>query len=202
MRSTVAVDERDLIQRLQAGDEEAFLVLVRTHQTNMVRLAMTFVDSRAVAEEVVQDTWLSVVRGIDRFEGRSSVKTWLFHILANRARTTASHERRTLLLDEIEPDGGSDLFSSDGSWASPVPHWSDSVNDRLSAVALAVHVHEAIECLPPAQCQAITLRDVEGLSSAEVCRILDVTEGHQRVLLHRGRLAVRRTLEKTVKGSS
>lgn len=191
--------ERELVEGLRAGDENAFVALVQAHQTNMIRLAMTLVNSKAVAEEVVQDTWLGVLRGIDRFEGRCSLKTWLFRILANRARSSAHHERRTVPLDDLEPAEHASSFAADGSWNTPVAHWSDGVNDRIAADTLSVLIRDAIESLPAPQRQVITLRDVEGLSSAEVCEILELTDGNQRVLLHRGRVAVRRCLEDAAK---
>jgi RNA polymerase sigma-70 factor (ECF subfamily) len=161
----------------------------------MIRVALTFVGSRAVAEEVVQDAWLGVVRGIDRFAGRSSLKTWLFHIVVNRARSAGTREQHNAGINVSVPLEDPSRFTEDGAWAAPLPHWSDQVDDRLTAVALTRSIHEAIRTLPAAQRQVVTLRDVEGLSSGEVCDLLELSEANQRVLLHRGRVAVRRIIE-------
>jgi RNA polymerase sigma-70 factor (ECF subfamily) len=186
--------DEELIGRLRAGDERAFAELVDRYHASMVRVASTFVPSRAIAEEVVQDTWLGVVRGIGRFEGRSSLKTWIYRILVNRARTTGAREPRS-----VELDGGiglsADRFGAGGGWAEPPGAWSDDIDDRLSAPAMAAKIREAVELLPPAQCQVVTLRDIEGLSSIEVCKMLGISEGNQRVLLHRGRSRIRAILE-------
>jgi len=128
------VSDDDLVRRLRAGDESAFAEAVNTYHSSMVRLAQTFVSSRAVAEEVAQDTWLAVLKGIDHFEGRSSLKTWIFRILANRARSTGVHEQRTTpvdLTDEATVD--SRRFDAVGAWSDPPAHWSDEVVDRLSS---------------------------------------------------------------------
>jgi RNA polymerase sigma-70 factor (ECF subfamily) len=184
------VGEAELIDRLRAGDEDAFAEVVRAHHAALCRFARTFVGSPAVAEEVVQDTWLAVVRGVDRFEGRSSLRTWLFHILANRARTTATREQRT---DTIDPDA--DRFHKAGEWSTPPVPWADQVDDRLAAAQLASLARELLETLPATQRQVVVLRDVEGLSAADVADLLDISDGNQRVLLHRGRARLRAGLE-------
>jgi RNA polymerase sigma-70 factor (ECF subfamily) len=162
------------------------------YQARLLRLAATVVTSRSLAEEVVQDTWLAVVRGVDRFEGRSSFKTWLFHVLLNRARTAAGREHRTAAL----PDGHlDDRFDGSGAWASPPVPWSDQVEDRVVADRLARRVREILPTLPDVQRQVVVLRDIEGMASADVCELLGVTDGHQRVLLHRGRARIREQLE-------
>jgi len=189
----VSADE-ELLRRLRAGDETAFAALVEQYHAPMIRLATAYVPSRAVAEEVVQDTWLGLVRGIDRFEGRSSLKTWLFRILVNRARTAGPRERRHLPLgagETVDPD----RFQADGQWAVPPAPWTDDVDDRLDAAEVVGRVRELIDALPAGQREVVLLRDVEGLSSADACSILGVSEGNQRVLLHRGRARVRRMLE-------
>jgi RNA polymerase sigma-70 factor (ECF subfamily) len=179
-----------LVDRLRAGDESAFAELVRRYQSQLLRLAQTSVGSRAVAEEVCQDTWLAVARGVDRFEGRSSFKTWLFRILLNRARTTASREHRA-----GEPDDEVvDRFDAGGRWPAPVVPWSERVDDRLLAEQLALRVRELLPLLPDQQRQVVILRDVEGLDSHDVVALLGVSEGHQRVLLHRGRAKLRALL--------
>jgi RNA polymerase sigma-70 factor (ECF subfamily) len=188
------VGDEELLSRLRDGDERAFTTLIDRYHAPMIRVALAYVPSRAVAEEVVQDTWLGVVRGIDRFEGRSSLKTWLFRILVNRARSAGPREKRHEPLghgETVDPD----RFEADGHWASPPAPWTDAVDDRLDAAGIVGRVREAIDALPSNQREVVLLRDVEGLSSADACSILDITEGNQRVLLHRGRARVRQLLE-------
>lgn len=188
-------DEAELVDRLRAGDESAFAALVQQYHPRLVRLAETVVPSRAVAEEVVQDTWLAVVRGVERFEGRSSFKTWLFHILLNRARSTAGRERRT---DTLPPDHDDDRFDRSGAWAPPPVPWSEQADDRLVADSLARRVREILPTLPDTQRQVVVLRDIEGLSPPDVAGMLGITDGHQRVLLHRARARIREHLEAEV----
>jgi RNA polymerase sigma-70 factor (ECF subfamily) len=194
-----AVGEEDLVGRLRQKDEDAFALLVERYHSPMIRLAMTFVPSRSVAEEVVQDTWLGVIKGIDAFEERSSLKTWMFSILVNRARKTGARERRTVAVDDVE-NGGTEVFSADGSWSRPPVEWTEGVIDRLFATAVTKTLRIAIDDLPPAQCQVVTLRDVERLSAREVCDVLGVSEANQRVLLHRARSQLRRTIELEMEG--
>ncbi len=186
-----------MVERLRKKDEGAFATLVERHHMPMVRLALTFVASRSVAEEVVQDTWLGVIGGIDQFEERSSLQTWIYRILVNRARKTGVRERRTVAVDDITE---ADRFSPDGSWSRPPREWTDDVVDRLFATAVAKRLRTAIDELPPTQCQVVTLRDVERLSAREVCEILGISEANQRVLLHRGRSQLRRTIEFEIEG--
>ena len=162
------------------------------YQSRLLRLAGTVVTNRSVAEEVVQDTWLAVVRGVDRFEGRSSFKTWLFHILLNRARTTAGREHRTASLPDGDVD---DRFDGSGAWVTPPVPWSDQVEDRLVADRLARRVREILPSLPDGQRQVLVLRDIEGVAPGDVCELLGVTDGNQRVLLHRARARIREQLE-------
>lgn len=194
--------DAELLVRLRAGDEAAFAALVGRYQTPMLRLAESLVGSAAVAEEAVQDTWLGVVRGIERFEGRSALKTWLFHILVNRARSAAGRERRVEQLP-AETDGGVPVywFDSGGGWASPPEVWAEAAEARLVAEQLAARVLACLDQLPARQRQAVLLRDVEGLSSAEMCAVLGIHDGHGRVLLHRGRAGVRRLLDAEMTGS-
>jgi RNA polymerase sigma-70 factor, ECF subfamily len=188
------LQEGELIERLRAGDERAFVDLVDRYHASMVRVASSFVPSRAVAEEVVQDTWMGVLKGIDRFEGRSSLKTWIFRILVNRARTTGAREPRAVELDT--GDGlSSDRFSPEGRWREPPAVWSDDIEDRLAAPEIAASIRTMVEQLPESQRQVVTLRDIEGLSSGDVCGMLGITEGNQRVLLHRARTRIRASLE-------
>jgi RNA polymerase sigma-70 factor (ECF subfamily) len=193
------VGEEDLVERLRQKDEDAFALLVERYHTPMIRLAMTFVPSRSVAEEVVQDTWLGVIRGIDAFEERSSLKTWMFSILVNRARKTGARERRTVAVNDMG-NGPIEVFSADGSWSRPPAEWTEGVIDRLFATAMAKTLRIAIDELPPAQCQVVTLRDVERLSAREVCDVLGLSEANQRVLLHRARSQLRRTIELEIEG--
>jgi RNA polymerase sigma-70 factor (ECF subfamily) len=188
-------DDMELIQRLRAGDEQAFVVLVRRYHESMIGLASSFVPSRAVAEEVVQDTWMGVVRGIGNFEGRSSLRTWLFRILVNRARTAGTRERRSVAIGDAEPAVDPSRFDEAGAWQSPPEQWVEEADDRLRSGKLAGRVRSVIEELPARQREVVTLRDVEGLSSDEVCHVLEITDGNQRVLLHRGRSRVRQVLE-------
>ena len=196
-----------LVEQLRAGDEAAFRQLVERHHNALVRVAGNYVPTRALAEEVAQETWLAVVSGIDRFEGRSSVKTWLFRILINRARTRGVRERRTVPDSSLAgEDGGGPVVEPErfrssehrwaGHWAAPPRRWDGIPEDRLLAAETKAVVDAAIEALPPAQREVITLRDVQGLSSGEVCDLLDLTEGNQRVLLHRARAKVRAALER------
>ena len=183
-------DDVALVERLRAGDESAFAELVRRYQPQLLRLAQATVGSRAVAEEVCQDTWLAVVRGVERFEGRSSFKTWLFRILLNRARTSAGKEQRAGRPDEPLVE----RFDASGAWASPPVPWADRVDDRIVAEGLAQRVHELLPELPDQQRQVVILRDVEQLDPGDVASMLGVTDGHQRVLLHRGRAKLRALL--------
>lgn len=190
--SPFVADERDLVVRLQAGDEAAFAEFVRAYQTRLLRLAESVVSSRPVAEEVVQDTWLAVVRGVDRFEGRSSLKTWLFHILLNRARSTAGREARTTPL--ADGDVG-EQFDAAGAWLTPPVPWADRADDRLVAEQLIGRVRDLLPTLPAGQREVVILRDIEGLTPADVCELLGISDGNQRVMLHRGRAQLRRRLE-------
>jgi RNA polymerase sigma-70 factor, ECF subfamily len=191
--------EAELLDRLRSGDEEAFVTLVVRYQQPLLRLARCFVPSEAVAEEVVQDTWLGVVRGLERFEGRSSFKTWLFRILANRARSAGSHEHRNAPIEQAHVVDGS-AFDERGQWAEPVQRWTDDAEDRLDAATWAPVLRTALDTLPARQRQVVVLRDVDGLSSAEVCAILAVSPGSQRVLLHRGRNRLREVLQAKLQG--
>ena len=186
------VEEAELLERLRSGDEAAFAMLVRTYQTRMLRLARGFVPSQGVAEEVVQDTWLGVVRGIDRFEGRSSVATWLFTILVNRAKSTGQRERRHWTATDLDVDHeGPEHFDAGGAWAPAPEAWAEEAEDRLVAQKLAARARACLDDLPPAQREVVLLRDVEGLDAAEVCSVLGISDANQRVLLHRGRARVR-----------
>jgi RNA polymerase sigma-70 factor (ECF subfamily) len=182
----------DLVDRLRGGDERAFAELVRRYHAPLLRLAEATVGSRAVAEEAVQETWLAVVRGVERFEGRSSFKTWLFRILLNRARSAGTREQRAgARHDELDP---AERFDATGEWASPPEAWADRVDDRLVATELAERARRLLEQLPPGARQVVLLRDVEGMPAADVAELVGVTAGNQRVLLHRGRARLRQLL--------
>jgi RNA polymerase sigma-70 factor (ECF subfamily) len=187
--------EAELVARLRAGDEDAFAVLVERHHAGMVRVAQGHVRTRAVAEEVAQDAWIGFLRGLDRFEGRSSLRTWLYRIVVNRAISTGLRERQHVPVADQELESEDGVFSRDGWWVRPPAHWADEAVDRLAAQDVAPRILELIAELPAGQRQVVTLRDVEGLSSVDVCDILGITEGNQRVLLHRGRARVRSLLE-------
>jgi RNA polymerase sigma-70 factor (ECF subfamily) len=187
-------DDTELLARLRAGDEGAFLALVEQYHPSMVRVASTFVPNRAVAEEVVQDTWLGLLRGLDTFEGRASLRTWLFRILVNRARSTGVREHRSVPTSFEEPAVDPRRFAPDGHWAEPPVPWTEEVENRLAASDTADRIRTLVAELPDLQRQVITLRDMEGLPAADVCDMLHISEGNQRVLLHRARSRVRRIL--------
>lgn len=187
--------DAELLRQLRAGDERAFVALVERYNGSMLRLALSFVPSRAVAEEVVQDTWLAVLRGLAGFEGRSSLRTWMFTILVNRARTTGSREQRTIPVADAGPVVDASRFGPDGAWSAPPDHWIEEAEDRIEAGKLATLLRSAMDGLPARQREVVVLRDVEGMSSAEVCAVLAISEANQRVLLHRGRGKLRQVLE-------
>lgn len=194
-------DDAELVDRLRAGDEAAFVMLVERFHAPLLRLASTFVPSRTVAEEVVQDTWLGVVRGVHRFEGRSSFKTWLFRILVNRARSTGVRERRHISVDpEWGPAVPPERFGPGGQWSDPPVPWTDDAEDRIVAKETVGRITAHLSELPEAQRQVVALRDFEGLPAPEVCELLGLTEANQRVLLHRGRSKLRSLLESELSG--
>lgn len=192
---SATVEDGELVARLRSGDEEAFRFVVERYHTSLLRLAQTMVPTRAVAEEVVQDTWLGLVRGIGAFEGRSSLRTWLFHVLVNRARSTGARERRTPAISPDAPTVPSPRFGPQGNWIDPPSHWPDDIEDRLVACELARRIRPRIDELPEMQRQVVTLRDVEGIPAAEVCELLGISAGNQRVLLHRARARLRGMLD-------
>jgi RNA polymerase sigma-70 factor, ECF subfamily len=199
------VDEAAVIAALRAGDENVFAALMREYNGMLLRVAQIYVASRAVAEDVVQETWIAVLNGIDRFEGRSSLKTWIFRILTNIAKTRGQREGRSVPFSALErpeavPEAAVDadrFLTADherwpGHWAAkPEPFPEEKL---LAGETLAI-VERAIEELPPAQRAVISLRDVQGWSAEETCNALGVSETNQRVLLHRARSKVRRALE-------
>jgi RNA polymerase sigma-70 factor (ECF subfamily) len=200
--------ERELLERLRAGDEAAFSELVRMYSPSLLRVALMYVPSRAVAEEVVQETWLGLLNGLDRFEGRSTLKTYLFRILVNRARTRGERERRTVPFaslasqeagEEFEPVDADRFQGADrdhpGHWATPPRRWETDPERALQSAETVALVKAAIAKLPEAQRTVITLRDLEGWSAEETRNALEISETNQRVLLHRARSKVRTALE-------
>lgn len=203
MERVLSREDAQLVDGLRARDEEAFATLMRTYGGGMMRVAGMYVSSRAVAEEVVQEAWLGVLKGIDRFEGRSSLKTWLFRIVANTAKTRGVREARSTPVssfadDEstVSPERFLDVAARfPGHWAVPPASWAGLPEDRLLATETIDVIRREIERLPPSQRAVLELRDIEGLSADEVCNALDLTETNGRVLLHRARAKVRAALE-------
>lgn len=191
----VRTDE-ELLRLVCTGDEEAFGELVGRYHSRIVGLARTVVVRRELAEEVAQETWIAVMRGAGQFQGRSTFRTWLFQICVNRARTTAGRELRIMPVDTDSPTVDPSRFTSTGHWSAPPGDWSTSVDDRVVAAELAAEAREAVDRLPEIQRQVVTLRDIEGLTSTEVCQVLSLTAANERVLLHRGRSRVRAALER------
>jgi RNA polymerase sigma-70 factor (ECF subfamily) len=200
--------ERELIAALRRGDERAFCALIEAYNPALRRVAMTHVPSRAVADEVVQETWLGVLRGLDRFEGRSSLKTWIFGILTNVAKTRGARERRSVPFSalavaealegpSVDPDR---FFPPDhalfpGGWSLAPTRWQTPEEALLSTECRDV-VFSAIAELPVAQRTVIGLRDIDGWPPDDVCEVLGISDGNQRVLLHRARTRVRAALER------
>jgi RNA polymerase sigma-70 factor (ECF subfamily) len=202
-----ADDEQAVLGRLRAGDEEAFEVLVATYDGAMRRVAATFVRTGTAADEVVQETWLAVVRGLARFEERSSLQTWIFRILVNRARTAGVREARSLPLSSLEEEGVDagvfePGFGPDGRWVSAPARLDGDPERRLLSGELRRHLLDAVDELAPGQRLVIMLRDVVGMPAEEVCELLDLTDANQRVLLHRARVSVRAALVPLVEVSS
>jgi RNA polymerase sigma-70 factor, ECF subfamily len=201
--------ETDLLARLRAGDEQAFAGLVARLYGTMLTVARTYVKDRAVAEEVVQETWLGVINGLDRFEGRSSMKTWILSILVNQAKTRGTREARTVPFasldgDDLAPAVDPERFAGPyeqypGHWRAVPANWkaADQLAEDRETIRVAMR---AIAELPLTQQTVIRMRDVEGYRSEEVCAVLDVSEANQRVLLHRARSRVRSALERHIDG--
>jgi RNA polymerase sigma-70 factor (ECF subfamily) len=204
-----ATEDTALVERLRKRDEASFLEIVRRYHGSLVRLAQSFVNNKAAAEEVAQETWLGVLQGIDRFEGRSSLKTWIFQILVNRAKTRGQRESRSIpfsalwdpATDPGEPSVDPSRFHGPEDpewpygWVSQPKDWRGTPEKLLLSQELRGYLQQAIEVLPPSQREVITLRDVQGWTGEEVCNVLGITETNQRVLLHRARSKVRQDLE-------
>jgi RNA polymerase sigma-70 factor (ECF subfamily) len=210
-----AREDAALVEALRAGDERAFERVVREYGPTMLRVASLYVRTRAVAEEVVQEAWLGALRGLDRFEGRSSFKTWLFRILTNTAKTRAVREGRSIPfsalaateLAEDEPAVDAERFLPSGEqwaghWVSAPLRFDTLPEEQLLGAETTAVAQSAIAGLPEAQRTVITMRDMLGLSSEDVCDALEISEGNQRVLLHRARSKVRRALEAHLEGSA
>ena len=201
-----SAEEAALLARLRSGDERAFEQLVESYHGTMLAVARTYVKTRAVAEEVVQDAWVGVLKGLDNFEGRSSLKTWILRILVNTAMTRGGREARIVPFSSLAPEGEeaavdperfrgpNDAFP--GHWAGYPADWSTLPEEALAGRETLQTIKSAIEELPDAQKVVITLRDIQGWSTEEVCDTLDVSPGNQRVLLHRARSRVRAALER------
>jgi RNA polymerase sigma-70 factor (ECF subfamily) len=201
-------DDLRAVAALRAGDERAFMELVARHGPSMLRVALLYVKTRAVAEEVVQDAWLGVLSGIERFEGRSSLKTWIFRILTNTAKTRAEREGRSVPFSALasddpeagEPSVDPDRFLPEGErwangWASSPRRFDDLPEGRLLSSETMALVQGVVETLPDAQRVVLTMRDIAGFAAEEVCETLGISEVNQRVLLHRARSKVRGALE-------
>jgi RNA polymerase sigma-70 factor (ECF subfamily) len=207
--ATQSEPDDGLVQALRRGDEDAFVALVSRYYSAMLSLALLYVPSHAVAEEVVQETWLAVLQGISRFEGRSSLKTWMFSILVNIAKTRGQREERSvpmsslaeLDLDREEPAVELDRFLPADheqwphGWLHAPQSWAALPEEQLLSRETGMRIQQAIAALPPMQREVMRLRDVEGWSGEEVCNTLELSETNQRVLLHRARSKVRASLE-------
>lgn len=201
-------DDDVLVTALRAGDEAAFAWLLDRYDRSLRRLARTFVATPAAADEVVQETWLAVIEGLDRFEGRAALKTWVCRILVNKARTRGVRDKRSVPFSALTGDAADDrdpTFPPDrflpagdawaGHWATPPTPWDELPPDRLEATETLAEVRAAIAALPQPHRTVITLRDVDGWTSQEVCDVLDLTPANQRVVLHRARARVRAALD-------
>ncbi len=193
------MDDQELLEGFLAGDREAFAALVRRYQPVLLQIARYYVNSAQTAEDVTQDTWIAVLKGAERFEGRASFKTWLFRIVANRARSTGTREKRQIPTDPTDPVAG-DRFNSEGMWKEPPVSFADILADTEVNTAVAIAVRKVIADLPDVQRSVVTLRDVEGLSTSEVAALLEMSEANVRVVLHRTRARIREVVEQLAKG--
>lgn len=201
MRVNMA-DETALVAQLATGDRTAFDCVYRKHNASMLRMCEGMIRTRATAEEVVQDTWIAVLKGIGGFEGRSSLAGWIFAILVNKARSRAQRDGRMISFDgEGEDDGLAAAFDGRGRWKDMPDLWETLTPDRIiEGRNIMAHVLAAIDALPSAQRSVLILRGQQDLEPAEVCSILNITEGNMRVLLHRARLSVRKSLDTLLAG--
>lgn len=192
------------LEALRSGDEAAFRALIQLHHGPMLRLAKAYVRDPGVAEDVVQETWLTCLRNLDKFEGRSSVKTWIYGIVMNIARSRKRKEARILPFaslwrrddsDTRRPTVEASRFGGDGMWSAPPDSWNNLPESKVLSGETMNRVKAAIQSLPIKQREVITLRDVAGLDADEVCGLLSISAENQRVRLHRARAAVRKMLE-------
>jgi RNA polymerase sigma-70 factor (ECF subfamily) len=190
-----ATDEA-LVARALEGDEDAFVALVDRYQRSLLRLARNYVRDDRLAEDVVQDTWIGFLRGIEKFEGRAAFRTWLHRVLANRAKSRAAKEARYVFMDLLQDESSpiADRFEPSGFWRAPPREWNLTPERLLLSDEIRAVVESALEALPPGQRAVVELRDLEGLEASEVCNVLGISETNQRVLLHRGRTKVRAAL--------
>ena len=197
------MDDAELLESLLKGDESAFDELVRRYQPTLLKVARYYVGGTQSAEDVAQETWIAVLKGVETFEGRSSFKTWLLRICANRARTLGVKEHRSIPVDPNEsgPTVSAHRFDQGGVWSDPPVPFTDAVDVRLDNSTLVHAVRDAINSLGEPQQAVVTLRDVEGLSTQEVATLLGLSEANVRVILHRGRARVRGIVEEAMKGS-
>ena len=195
-------DDHVLLDGLRAGDERAFEMLVARYDGGLRRVARTFVRTPSAVDDVVQETWLGVLRGLHAFEGRSSLRTWMFSILVNQARSRAKRDARSLPFSALETEHGQVVdaaaFGSDGRWASAPARLDGDPETGLLSGELRAQLLHAVEGLSEEQRAVITLRDLVGCSAPEVCELLDISDGNQRVLLHRARSRVRDALAPVV----
>jgi RNA polymerase sigma-70 factor (ECF subfamily) len=200
------LEDARMLAQLRAGDEAAFEALVKRHHGEMLAVARSYVRTRALAEEVVQETWLAVITAIDRFEARASLKTWIFRILVNTAMTRGTREARTMPFSSLDPgdDGGPavdpERFGATGEWHAWPRLWTALPEDGLLGRETIEVVRRAVEELPPRQGRVIALRDIAGFTAEEVANMLDISPGNQRILLHRARSKVRTVLERHLDG--
>lgn len=201
MRVNMA-DETALVAQLAVGDRAAFECVYRKHNASMLRMCEGMIRNRATSEEVVQDTWVAVLKGIGGFEGRSSLAGWIFAILVNKARSRAQRDGRIISFDdEGEDDGLAAAFDGRGRWKDMPDLWETITSDRIvEGRNMMAHVTAAIEALPASQRSVLILRGQQDLEPAEVCAILNISEGNMRVLLHRARLSVRKSLDTLLAG--
>jgi RNA polymerase sigma-70 factor (ECF subfamily) len=198
------MDESALIAALRAGDESAFVTLLERYNASMIRVARIYVRDRSIAEEVAQEAWLGVLRGLGGFQARSSLKTWIFRIVLNCARARADREQRSIpfsaageaLVQGADPAVDASRFRGPddpyhGGWVSFPPSWGQAPEQRVLSNEVRQLIGAAVDQLPPAQREVVVMRDVQGWSAEEVCQVLHVSESNQRVLLHRGRSKVR-----------
>jgi RNA polymerase sigma-70 factor, ECF subfamily len=208
-QSATQAADAELIAELRAGNEGAFERLIGQNHAGVVRLAQHYVHDRATAEDVAQEAWIGVLRGLDRFESRSSLRTWIYGIALNTAASRARSQRRTIAFSAV-PAGQDEGFEPavepsrfrgrnepyPGGWSAFPPSWGDAPEQRLLSAEVRQHIYAALDTLPIGQRTVVTLRDIDGLSAAETCNVLGLSESNQRVLLHRGRSKLRRAIER------